>query len=55
MIERLHYYAMTRQVRVERDAMIDTLASVTHAAICGPRRLTTGGRHVRPRLARRAP
>jgi AcrR family transcriptional regulator len=36
MIERLHYYAMTGQVRLERDAMIDTLASVTHAAICGP-------------------
>jgi AcrR family transcriptional regulator len=36
MIERLHYYAMTRQVRIVRDAMIDTLAAVTHAAICGP-------------------
>jgi AcrR family transcriptional regulator len=35
MIERLLYYAMTRQVHVEREAMIDTLASVTHAAICG--------------------
>jgi AcrR family transcriptional regulator len=35
MIERLHYYAMTHQVRIERDAMIDTLAAVTHAAICG--------------------
>jgi AcrR family transcriptional regulator len=34
MVERLHYYATTRQVRVERDAMIDTLAAVTHAAIC---------------------
>ncbi|HEY5013506.1 MAG TPA: hypothetical protein VIK61_12475, partial [Acidimicrobiia bacterium] len=38
MIERLNYYAMTRQVRVERDAMIDTLATVTHAAICGSTR-----------------
>lgn len=36
MIERLHYYSMTRQVRVAPDAMIDTLAAVTHAAICGP-------------------
>jgi AcrR family transcriptional regulator len=36
MIERLNYYAMTSQVRLDRDAMIDTLASVTHAAICGP-------------------
>jgi AcrR family transcriptional regulator len=34
MVERLHYYATTRQVRVDRDAMIDTLAAVTHAAIC---------------------
>lgn len=34
MIERLLYYAMTRQVHVEREAMIDTLASVTHAALC---------------------
>jgi AcrR family transcriptional regulator len=38
MIERLHYYAMTRQVRIGREEMIDTLASVTHAAICGPSR-----------------
>jgi AcrR family transcriptional regulator len=38
MIERLHYYSMTRQVRIERDAMIDTLAAVTHAAICGSTR-----------------
>ena len=36
MVERLHYYATTRQVRIERDAMIDTLAAVTHAAICVP-------------------
>lgn len=36
MIERLHYYAMTHQVRVTPEAMIDTLAAVTHAAICGP-------------------
>jgi AcrR family transcriptional regulator len=42
MIERLHYYAMTRQVRLVRDAMIDTLASVVHAAICGT--VTAGAR-----------
>jgi AcrR family transcriptional regulator len=36
MIERLMYYAVTRQVPVERDAMIDTLATVTHAAVCRP-------------------
>ena len=35
MIERLHYYSMTRQVRIAPDAMIDTLAAVTHAAIRG--------------------
>ncbi|HEX4491451.1 MAG TPA: helix-turn-helix domain-containing protein [Acidimicrobiia bacterium] len=34
MIERLLYYAMTRQVHVDRDAMIETLASVTYTAIC---------------------
>ena len=38
MMERLNYYATTRQVRVDRDAMIDTLASVTQAAICGAER-----------------
>jgi AcrR family transcriptional regulator len=38
MVERLHYYATTRQVRLERGAMIDTLAAVTHAAICVPAR-----------------
>jgi AcrR family transcriptional regulator len=38
MIERLHYYAMTRQVRIGRAEMIDTLACVIHAAICGPPR-----------------
>jgi len=35
MIERLLYYAMTRQVHVDREAMIDTLATVTQTAICG--------------------
>ncbi len=35
MIERLQYYEMNRSVRLQRDAMIDTLASVTHSAICG--------------------
>ena len=34
MIERLLYYAVTRQVHVEREAMIDTLATVTHTSIC---------------------
>jgi AcrR family transcriptional regulator len=36
MIERLLYYATTRQVHIDREAMIDVLASVTHAALCAP-------------------
>jgi AcrR family transcriptional regulator len=35
MLERLNYYALTRQVRIDREAMIDTLARVTHAALFG--------------------
>jgi len=35
MLERLNYYALTRQVRIDRDAMIDTLASVTYASLFG--------------------
>ncbi len=33
MLERLNYYVLARQVRVERDAMVDTLARVMHAAL----------------------
>jgi AcrR family transcriptional regulator len=36
MLERLNYYALTKQVRVERDAMVETLARVTHASLFGP-------------------
>jgi len=36
MIERLNYYSLTRQAPVEREAMLDTLARVTQAAIFGP-------------------
>ena len=36
MLERVHYYSLTQQVRVEHDAMVDTLARVTHAALFGP-------------------
>jgi AcrR family transcriptional regulator len=35
MIERLNYYVLTGQVALERDEMLDTLATVTHAAIFG--------------------
>jgi len=35
MLERLQYYVLTHQVRVERDAMIDTLARVVHASLFG--------------------
>jgi AcrR family transcriptional regulator len=35
MLERLNYYVLTRQVRVERDAMNDTLARVMHASLFG--------------------
>ena len=35
MLERCNYYALTRQVRIDRDAMIDTLARVTYASLFG--------------------
>ena len=35
MLERLNYYVLSRQVRIDRDAMIDTLARVMHAALFG--------------------
>jgi len=35
MIERCNYYVLTNQVQIDRDAMIDTLAAVTHAALFG--------------------
>jgi AcrR family transcriptional regulator len=36
MLERLHYYVLARQVRVDDDAMVDTLARVVHASLFGP-------------------
>lgn len=36
MLERLNYYAFTNQVSVEPDAIAETLARVTHAALFGP-------------------
>ena len=35
MIERCNYYVLSRQVQIDREAMIDTLATVTHAALFG--------------------
>jgi AcrR family transcriptional regulator len=35
MLERLNYYALTNQVRVEPDAIAETLARVTHASLFG--------------------
>lgn len=35
MIERFNYYVLARQVDVERDEMLDTLAAVTHAGLFG--------------------
>lgn len=43
MIERFHYYAMSGQVRASDDAILDTIAEVTYAALFGartPRQLT---------------
>jgi len=37
MIERFNYYVLARQVDVSRDAMLDTLAAVTHAGLFGGR------------------
>ena len=35
MLERLNYYVISDQVRIDREQMIDTLADVTHAALFG--------------------
>jgi AcrR family transcriptional regulator len=35
MLERLNYYALTEQVHIEPDAIAETLARVTHAALFG--------------------
>lgn len=35
MLERLNYYALTEQVRIEPDVLAETLARVTHAALFG--------------------
>jgi AcrR family transcriptional regulator len=35
MLERLNYYVLSHQVRIDRDAMIDTLARVMHASLFG--------------------
>ena len=35
MLERLNYYVLSRQVRITKPQMVDTLARVTHAALFG--------------------
>jgi hypothetical protein len=35
MIERANYYAEARQIRVDRDDLVTTLAAVTHAGLFG--------------------
>ncbi|MBV8950381.1 MAG: TetR/AcrR family transcriptional regulator [Actinobacteria bacterium] len=35
MVERFNYYVLSHQVRVERDDMLDTLASVIHRGVFG--------------------
>ncbi len=35
MIERCNYYVLSNQVQISREQMIDTLATVTHAALFG--------------------
>jgi AcrR family transcriptional regulator len=36
MLERIHYYVLAAQVRVDDDALVPTLARVTHASLFGP-------------------
>jgi AcrR family transcriptional regulator len=38
MLERIHYYVLARQVRVDDDALVSTLARVVHASLFGPER-----------------
>jgi hypothetical protein len=35
MIERLHYYLLSRQIDVERDDLLDTVASMLHVGVFG--------------------
>ena len=38
MLERMNYYVLSKQVRVKREEMIDTLTDVMHASLFGARR-----------------
>jgi len=38
MIERFNYFVLSRQVRVDRKDMLDTLATITHMGLFGGRR-----------------
>jgi AcrR family transcriptional regulator len=48
MIERFNYYLLSRQLRIERDEMLDTSASIIHVGLFGgarkPRKRTASGR-----------
>jgi hypothetical protein len=35
MIERFSYYRLTRTIEIERDAMLDTLATMLHVGVFG--------------------
>src|SRR5947199_569932 len=35
MIERVHYYLLSRQINVERDDLLDTMATVLHVGVFG--------------------
>ena len=35
MVERLHYYLLSRQLDVSRDDLLDTLAAVLHVGVFG--------------------
>ena len=38
MVERFNYFVLSRQVRVDHDRMLDTLATITHMGLFGGRR-----------------
>src|SRR5437588_261375 len=48
MVERLHYYLLSRQLDVSRDQLLDTLATVLHVGVFG------GSRRRRRRAAESA-
>jgi AcrR family transcriptional regulator len=56
MVERFNYYLLSRQVKVNRDDMLDTLAMVIHRGVFngqGPSRLSDGARAPRAAVSSR--